>query len=91
MMNPGLVLGPAAAAAAGRLRFRSPPTVAAVGTALLGGVLMGYGAWLSFGCNVGAYLAGIASTSLHGWLWIVFALLGSVLGVRLRPRFGLSD
>jgi uncharacterized membrane protein YedE/YeeE len=91
-MNLGLVLGAAAAAtAAGRLRFRSPPTVAAVGTALLGGVLMGYGAWLSFGCNVGAYLAGIASTSLHGWLWFVFALLGSVLGVRLRPRFGLSD
>jgi uncharacterized membrane protein YedE/YeeE len=63
----------------------------AVAASLLGGLLMGYGAWLSFGCNVGAYLAGIASTSLHGWLWIAFALLGSALGVRLRPRFGLPD
>ena len=24
-------------------------------------------------------------------LWIAFALLGSALGVRLRPRFGLPD
>ncbi len=92
LMNLGIVLGAAAAAAAaGRLVFRRPPSAAAVAASLLGGLLMGYGAWLSFGCNVGAYLAGIASTSLHGWLWIVFALLGSALGVRLRPRFGLPD
>lgn len=92
VMNLGIVLGAAAAAAAaGRLSFRSPPSAAAVGASLLGGLLMGYGAWLSFGCNVGAYLAGIASTSLHGWLWIVFAMLGTALGVRLRPRFGLAD
>jgi uncharacterized membrane protein YedE/YeeE len=92
VMNLGIVLGAAAAAAAaGRLSFRSPPSVSAVGAALLGGLLMGYGAWLSFGCNVGAYLAGIASTSLHGWLWIVFALLGTAIGVKLRPRFGLPN
>ncbi len=92
VMNLGIVLGAAAAAAAaGRLSFRSPPSVSAVGASLLGGLLMGYGAWLSFGCNVGAYLAGIASTSLHGWLWIVFALLGTAIGVRLRPRFGLRN
>lgn len=92
VMNLGIVLGAAAAAAAaGRLAFRSPPSTTAMAAALLGGLLMGYGAWLSFGCNVGAYLAGIASTSLHGWLWIVFALLGTALGVRLRPHFGLPD
>lgn len=92
VMNLGIVLGAAAAAAAaGKLIFRSPPSVSAVGAALLGGLLMGYGAWLSFGCNVGAYLAGIASTSLHGWLWIVFALLGTAIGVKLRPLFGLPN
>lgn len=92
VMNLGIVLGAAAAAAAsGRLTLRLPPSPPAVAAALLGGLMMGYGAWLSFGCNVGAYLAGIASTSLHGWLWILFALLGTALGVRLRPRFGLPD
>jgi uncharacterized membrane protein YedE/YeeE len=92
VMNLGIVLGAAAAAAAaGRLSFRVPTSASAVGASLLGGLLMGYGAWLSYGCNVGAYLAGIASTSLHGWLWIIFALLGTAIGVRLRPRFGLPD
>lgn len=92
VMNLGIVLGAAAAAAAaGRLSFRLPAGASAVGASLLGGLLMGYGAWLSYGCNVGAYLAGIASTSLHGWLWIIFAFLGTALGVRLRPRFGLPD
>lgn len=35
---------------------------------------MGYGARPSFGCNMGAYLAGIASFSLSGWVWAVVAL-----------------
>ena len=35
--------------------------------------------------------AGVASTSLHGWLWIVAALAGTWVGVRLRPRFGLAN
>ena len=43
--------------------------------AALGGVLMGIGARLSFGCNIGAFLAGTASGSLHGWIWFAVALL----------------
>ncbi|MBW4459025.1 MAG: YeeE/YedE family protein [Nodosilinea sp. WJT8-NPBG4] len=88
VMNVGIVLG---AAIAGRLTVRQPPSRLAVLAALIGGLMMGYGAWLAFGCNVGAYFSGIASTSLHGWLWIVFALLGTLLGVRLRPLFKLSN
>lgn len=92
VMNAGIVLGAAAAAAAaGRLGLRLPSSRRICLAALLGGLSMGYGAWLSFGCNVGAYFGGIASTSLHGWLWIVFALLGTALGVRLRPLFGLNN
>jgi len=34
--------------------------------------------------------SGIASASVHGWLWLVAAFLGSVLGTYLRPWFGLS-
>ena len=47
------------------------------------------GARLAFGCNIGAFFSGVASTSLHGWLWIVCALAGTWIGVRLRPLFGL--
>lgn len=92
VMNAGIVLGAAAAAAAaGRLSFRRPPSARVGIAALLGGLTMGYGAWLSYGCNVGAYFGGIASTSLHGWLWIVFALFGTAIGVRLRPFFGMEN
>lgn len=92
VMNLGIVLGAATAAAlAGRLGLRPPASRGAVAASLLGGLTMGYGAWLSYGCNVGAYFGGIASSSLHGWLWIVFALLGTAAGVRLRPLFGLSN
>lgn len=92
VINLGVVIGAALAAAlAGRLTWKKPASRFAVMAALLGGVLMGYGARLSFGCNIGAYFSGIASTSLHGWLWIVFALLGTVLGVKMRSLFRLSN
>jgi uncharacterized membrane protein YedE/YeeE len=92
VMNIGIVLGAASAAAlAGKLSLRRPPSPQAVLAALVGGVMMGYGSWLAFGCNVGAYFSGIASTSLHGWLWIAFALVGTAVGVRLRPWFSLAN
>ena len=47
------------------------------------------GARIAFGCNIGAYFGGIASTSLHGWLWFVAAFLWSSVGTKLRPSFGL--
>ncbi|MEE2048875.1 SDR family oxidoreductase, partial [Nocardiopsis tropica] len=57
---------------------------------LAGGVLMGIGARRAGGCNIGAYLAGIGSGSLHGWLWAVFALAGTWAGLRARTLFGLG-
>jgi uncharacterized membrane protein YedE/YeeE len=70
---------------------KKPASRQAIVAAVIGGLMMGYGARLAFGCNVGAYFSGIASTSLHGWLWIIFALLGTFIGVRLRSLFRLSN
>ena len=58
--------------------------------AIVGGLLLGYGARLAYGCNIGAYFSGIASGSLHGWVWLVAAFAGNVLGTRVRPLFGLE-
>ena len=33
---------------------------------------------------------GIASGSLHGWLWLPCAFAGNVIGTYLRPAFGLG-
>jgi uncharacterized membrane protein YedE/YeeE len=92
--NFGLFLGAfLGAALGGALRFkdlRKIPWSTHLGV-FLGGVLMGYGARLAGGCNIGAYLGGTASFSLHGPLWGVFALLGTALGLRLRPLCRLEN
>ena len=46
---------------------------------------------IAYGCNVGVFVSGVASGSLHGWLWIVAALPGCWLGIRLRRSFGMAD
>lgn len=55
---------------------------------LLAGFLLGYSSRLAFGCNVGAMVSGISTGSLHGWIWVPMAFLGTLIGVRLRRRFG---
>jgi len=92
LMDFAILLGAAAVAATtGRFapQWRIPPR--SLAAAVIGGLLMGYGARIAFGCNIGAFFSGVASTSLHGWLWFAAALAGSWLGVRLRPRFGLAN
>ena len=55
---------------------------------LLAGFVLGYSSRLAFGCNVGAMVSGISTGSLHGWIWVPVAFLGTLIGVRLRRRFG---
>jgi len=91
VMNIAIMIGAFAAASCGRLLPRSLLPARTLVAAVVGGVAMGYGARIAFGCNIGAFFSGIASTSLHGWLWIIAALIGTWLGVKLRPWFGLSN
>jgi hypothetical protein len=87
VMNLGVLLGALLGAGlAGRFKPARRVPGRVVVASLLGGLLMGYGARLSFGCNIGAYFSGIASTSLHGWLWVVAALFVTPLAVALRAR-----
>ncbi len=89
--NLGILLGAfLAAGLAGRFRPELTHPWRPIAAAVIGGLLMGYGARLAFGCNIGAYFSGVASGSLHGWLWLVAGFAGSVVGVWLRPVFGLS-
>jgi uncharacterized protein len=92
IMDLGIIVGALTAAGlAGRFAPSWRVPWRSLLAAILGGLLMGYGARLAFGCNIGAFFSGLASFSLHGWLWIVFALLGTWIGVKLRPLFGLRD
>lgn len=46
----------------------------------LGGLCMGFGTRLSNGCNVGALYTPIANFSLSGWIFLIFLVLGGILG-----------
>lgn len=91
VMDFGLVLGAALAASiAGKFAPKAKLPIGSLLAAVVGGLLMGYGARLSFGCNIGALFSGIATGSLHGWLWFAAAFVGSFGGILLRPVFGLD-
>lgn len=88
----GIILGAlAAACAAGKFApvWQIPPRQ--IAASVIGGILLGYGSRLAYGCNIGAYFSGILSGSVHGWLWLVCAYAGSAIGVHLRPFFGMKN
>jgi uncharacterized membrane protein YedE/YeeE len=91
VMDFGIILGAALAASlAGKFAPKAAIPLGSLMAAIVGGLLMGYGARLSFGCNIGALFSGIASGSLHGWLWFASAFVGSLAGIWARPLFGLD-
>ncbi|MDF2232037.1 YeeE/YedE family protein [Albimonas sp. CAU 1670] len=91
VMNLGIVLGAGAAAGlAGAFAPLRRISAKDAATAVIGGLAMGYGARLAYGCNIGAYLGGLVSGSLHGLWWLAFAVPGSLLGGRLRARLGMD-
>ena len=54
---------------------------------LVAGFLMGYSSRLAFGCNIGAMLSGISTGSVHGWIWVPLALMGTMIGIRVRRHY----
>ena len=65
-----------------------PLTGAQWAVGLLAGFVLGYSSRLAFGCNVGAMVSGISTGSLHGWIWVPMAFMGTLIGVRVRRRLG---
>jgi len=91
VMDFGIILGALLAAIlAGKFAPAWGVSTRSLAAAIVGGLLLGYGARIAYGCNIGAYFSGIASGSLHGWLWLVAAFAGNIVGTRLRPLFDLN-
>ena len=87
----GMLFGAMAAAAATKpFAMTAWPPFKSILAAIVGGLLCGWGARIGFGCNIGAFIGGVASGSLHGWVWFAACLPGCLIGIRLRPMFGLS-
>lgn len=68
-------------------RLRKPRAAKYIFSGLAGGVLMGYSSRIAFGCNIGALVGGIASFSLHGWVFAIGLLAGAAVGGRFLMRY----
>jgi hypothetical protein len=91
VMDFGIILGALLASIlAGKFSPVFKVSGRSAAAAIVGGLMLGYGARIAYGCNIGAYFSGIASGSLHGWLWLVAAFIGNIVGTQLRPVFDLK-
>lgn len=88
LTNLGIVAGGLLAAlAASQFRVKRLKAKRQVAAAVLGGLLMGFGARLAFGCNIGDMFTGLPSMSLHGWLFLPSIFAGAVIGSKLLVRY----
>ena len=90
VMDMGILLGALMAAGlAGRFAPLWRVPAKSLLAAVIGGLMLGYGARIAYGCNIGAFFSGVSSSSVHGWLWFAAAFAGNGVGTRIRPLFGL--
>lgn len=88
MLDIGIIFGALLAALlASQWKFKKIKNLKQVVAAVLGGLLMGYGARLAGGCNIGALFSGIASLSLSGWVFALFLFVGAFFGSKLLAKF----
>jgi len=86
--NLGIIFGALAATLlASGFKIKKIKSKKQVFAASIGGLLMGYGARIAYGCNIGALFSGIASLSLSGWVFAVGMFLGAVVGSKLLVKF----
>ena len=83
VLNLGIIGGAFAAALLGR-QFHvrgAPPWELLKG--VIGGCLMGIGATLSFGCNIGGFFSATSALSLSGPMMMLGLLAGAIVGLKL--------
>ena len=80
----GFVAAALAAAVSGGRFVVQKPTVGNSVTALLGGVLLGWGSLTALGCTVGVLLSGTQAFALSGVVFLVVVTFAVWLGTRLK-------
>lgn len=86
-MSIGIILG-AAVIALSRREFKwKVPSLETAMFALIGGALMGLGARIGMGCNIGAFFATVTNGDLSGWVFLAGMAAGGWLGVKAFNRW----
>jgi uncharacterized protein len=88
LLNLGIIFGALASSLlASQLKIKKIKSIRQIVAAVLGGLLMGYGARIAFGCNIGALYGGIVSLSFSGWVFAFFMFFGAVVGSKLLVKY----
>ncbi|MCL4184233.1 MAG: YeeE/YedE family protein [Burkholderiaceae bacterium] len=82
-MSVGIILGAAAMALARREFKWKLPSLESALFALVGGTLMGIGARIGMGCNIGAFFATVTNGDPSGWVFLLGMTLGAWAGVKV--------
>lgn len=81
-MSIGIILGAAVMALARReFKWKVPNMESAV-FAIVGGTLMGIGARVAMGCNIGAFFATVTNGDPSGWVFLFGMVIGAYVGVK---------
>lgn len=83
LMSLGLLLGAfAAALMAKQFSIRIPPALEMV-KGVIGGTLMGFGATMCMGCNVGGFISPVTAFNMSGWGMWVGMTAGAAIGIKI--------
>jgi uncharacterized protein len=72
---------------AASFKFKKIKSSKNVWAAILGGLLMGLGARIALGCNIGNWFSGLPAFSLAGWVFMIFIFLGAAVGSKMLKKW----
>lgn len=86
--NVGIIFGALLAALfASEFKIKKIKAPRQVVAAVLGGLLMGIGARLANGCNIGGLFTAASAMSLSGWIFGAFLVVGAFFGGKLLMKY----
>lgn len=92
LIDVGLIFGALVATLlSSQFKIKQLKSSRQVAAAIIGGLLMGFGARLSFGCNIGALFSAVPAMSLHGWVFMLFIFAGAFVGSKLLVKYFIGD
>ncbi|MDL2228796.1 YeeE/YedE family protein [Treponema sp. OttesenSCG-928-L16] len=74
---------------AAQWKLRNIKSIRQVWAAVIGGTLMGIGARIAPGCNIGALFSSLPQYSLSGWIFLVFVFAGATVGGKVLTAWFL--
>ncbi|MBI4302599.1 MAG: YeeE/YedE family protein [Chloroflexi bacterium] len=89
LLNIGMIGGSfIAALMASEFKLRFPRQRRRYIQSFIGGIMIGYGAALALGCNIGAFFSAVPSLGLNAWLFVGGLAVGAYTGVRIIRKIG---